>query len=88
MRLSFAAFISAAAIGLVWSGSASAVPGSAAVMNTAATGVSVVQEARYSKRRHHHGILDYYQRRTRHGITKCYREFVIGRYVCRTYRYW
>jgi hypothetical protein len=90
MRSALAAFILAATVGLVWSGSASAVPGSPTIMNEAANSLSAVQEARYSKRRHRHrhGILDFYERRTRHGITKCYREFVIGRYVCRTYRYW
>jgi hypothetical protein len=27
----------------------------------------------------------YAERRTRHGIVKCYRDFVIGRYACHYY---
>jgi len=27
----------------------------------------------------------YAERRTRHGIVKCYRSFVIGRYACHRY---
>jgi RNase P/RNase MRP subunit POP5 len=30
----------------------------------------------------------YYERHTRHGVVKCYREFVVGRYVCRRYGWW
>ena len=30
----------------------------------------------------------YYERRTRHGLVKCYREAVIGPYVCHRYGYW
>ncbi len=30
----------------------------------------------------------YYEWQRRHRITKCYREFVVGRYVCHTYYRW
>jgi hypothetical protein len=29
--------------------------------------------------------VQYSEKRTRHGIKKCYREFVVGNYVCRYY---
>jgi hypothetical protein len=57
--------------------SADAVPTDAGVMKRAATAISTVQEAQF------------YARPTRHGIIKCYREFVVGRPVCRHfYRWW
>jgi len=31
---------------------------------------------------------EYAERRRRGTITKCYREFVVGNYTCRTYRAW
>jgi hypothetical protein len=43
-----------------------------AIQQTAATGSSV-EPAQYA------------ERRTRHGIVKCYRTFVIGRYACHYY---
>jgi hypothetical protein len=49
----------------------------AGAMQRAATAISTVQEAQF------------YARPTRHGIIKCYREFVVGRPVCRHfYRWW
>jgi hypothetical protein len=87
MRLALATLILAAGISLVWSGNAVAIPASGTAMKGTMMSVSAVQQAHYSKYRHRHGVLGYYERRTRHGITKCYREFVIGPYVCRTYRY-
>lgn len=57
--------------------SAQAVPADGAAMKRAATAASAVQEAQF------------YARRTRYGIIKCYREFVVGRPVCRHfYRWW
>jgi hypothetical protein len=57
--------------------SADAVPADAAAMKRAATATSIVQDAQF------------YGRPTRHGIIKCYREFVVGRPVCRHfYRWW
>jgi len=47
------------------------VPADAGAMKRAATAISPVQEAQF------------YARPTRHGIIKCYREFVVGRPVCR-----
>ena len=88
MRSALATLTLAATISLVWSGNAAAIPAGGKAMQEAATAASAVQNIHYSKRRHRHGILGYYERRGRYGITKCYREFVIGRYVCRTYRYW
>ena len=56
---------------------ADAVPADAGAMKRAATGTWTAQEAQF------------YARPTRHGIIKCYREFVVGRPVCRHfYRWW
>ena len=73
MRTTLTALIVAAGIGLIGAGSAAAMPAATATKQ-AATDVSAIQEAQYS------------ERRTRRGIRKCYREFIVGRYVCRTYR--
>jgi hypothetical protein len=57
--------------------SAYAVPADAAVTKRAANDVSTVQE------------VQFYARPTRHGVIKCYRQFVVGRPVCRHfYRWW
>lgn len=55
---------------------ADAVPVGAAAMKRAATAASTVQEAQF------------YARPTRHGVIKCYREFVVGRPVCRHFHRW
>ena len=57
--------------------SANAVPADAATMKRAAMEVSTMQNAQF------------YARPTRHGVIKCYRQFVVGRPVCRHfYRWW
>ena len=57
--------------------SAQAVPADGSAMRRAATAASMLQEAQF------------YARPTRHGVIKCYREFVVGRPVCRHfYRWW
>jgi hypothetical protein len=71
-----AALSLAAAAGLIGCGSAAAVPASAPAMKAAAAVTSPLAQAQY------------YERRTRHGIVKCYRQFVVGRYVCRHYHSW
>ena len=53
-----------------------AVPDDAAAMKRAVTAASTVQDAQF------------YARPTRHGVIKCYREFVVGRPVCRHFRRW
>ena len=74
MRTALAALIVAAGIGLVGTGSEAAIPAGGTAMKQAAVDVAALQEVQFS------------MRRTRRGVRKCYREFVIGRYVCRTYR--
>jgi hypothetical protein len=76
MRTTFAALSFAALISLVCCPDASAVPASAPAMKEAAATASAMQRAQY------------YERHTRHGVVKCYREFVVGRYVCRRYGWW
>jgi hypothetical protein len=76
MRATLAALSLAALISLVCCPGASAVPASAPAMHEAAATASAVQQAQY------------YERHTRHGVMKCYREFVVGRYVCRRYGWW
>ncbi len=52
---------------------AGAVPADATAVQAAAAAVSPLQQARYA------------ERHTRHGIVKCYREFVVGPYRCHWY---
>ncbi len=61
----------AAGIGLMLCQNASALPANAGALAQSASAARPVEQAQY------------YVRRTRRGLVKCYREFVIGRYVCR-----
>jgi hypothetical protein len=70
MQKTLAALSLAAGIGLVCCQSAGAVPASATGVKEAATTASTLQQAQYA------------ERRTRHGVVKCYRDFVIGPYRC------
>ena len=63
-----------AGVGLVCSQSAGAVPVSATAVKEAAAATSPLQQAQYA------------ERRTRHGIVKCYRDFVVGPYRCHYFR--
>ncbi len=76
MRQILAALSFAAAIGLVCCQTAGAFPIDGTSVKEAATGAGTMQQAQYAERRH------------RRHITKCYREFVVGRYDCHRYRYW
>lgn len=76
MRTTLAALTFAAGIGLVCCQSAGAVPANPAAVKSAAAATSPVQQAQY------------YERHTRYGVVKCYREFIIGRYVCHRYGRW
>jgi hypothetical protein len=53
---------------------AGAVPANAIAIRGAATNASVIQQVQYA------------ERRTRHGVVKCYRDLVIGPYRCHYYR--
>lgn len=76
MRTTSAALCLAAAIGLICCQSAGAVPAASAATAAAAATISPLQQAQYR------------EHRTRHGIVKCYRDFVIGQYRCHYYRQW
>jgi hypothetical protein len=77
MRATLTGLAFAGALSLVCYHSAEAVPADAASIKPAATDASTVEEAQF------------YARPTRHGVIKCYREFVVGRPVCRHfYRWW
>jgi hypothetical protein len=76
MRMTLAALSLAAVTGVVCCDSAAAVPASAPAMKAAVVSASPVAHAQY------------YERNTRHGVVKCYREFVVGRYVCRHHHAW
>ena len=77
MRATFMRLAFASAASLVCYQNAGAVPIDAAAMMPVATAPSTVQQAQF------------YARPTRHGVIKCYREFVVGRPVCRHfYRWW
>jgi len=73
MRKTLAALTVAAGIGLVCCQSASAAPASGTAVQAAAAATSPLQQAQYA------------ERRTRHGIVKCYRDLVIGPYRCHYY---
>ncbi len=63
----------AAGIGLTC-GSAGAVPMSAAAVKESVAATSPVQQAQFA------------ERHTRHGVVKCYRDFVVGPYRCHHFR--
>jgi hypothetical protein len=75
MRTTLAALTLAAGFGFLFCQSASAVPANPEPIQQAATAASGVEHTQYA------------ERRNRHGIVKCYRDFVIGRYACHTYPY-
>ena len=74
MRKSLLALSFAAGLGLVYSQSAIAVPANPTAMKQATTATSPVEQAQYE------------ERRTRHGMVKCYRDLVIGPYRCHHFR--
>ena len=74
MQKTLLALSVAAGIGLVGSQSAGAVPANAPAVKEAAPASSLLQPAQYT------------ERRTRRGMVKCYRDFVVGPYHCRYYR--
>jgi hypothetical protein len=74
MRTTLTVLSLAAAIGAVAGQSAAAFPIAGSAMQPAAA--SDVEHVQFAER-HYRGR-----------VTKCYREFVIGRYVCRSYRGW
>jgi hypothetical protein len=76
MRTTLSGLSLAGAIFLVCCRSAGAIPIDAAVMRGAATVPSPVQQVQFSARR------------TRHHVIKCYREFVVGPYVCHRFHRW
>jgi hypothetical protein len=77
MRATLTRLALAGALSLICHQSANAVPVEAATMKRAAMDVSTMQNAQF------------YARPTRHGVIKCYRQFVVGRPVCRHfYRWW
>jgi hypothetical protein len=76
MRAILTGLVFAGALNLVCYQNADAVPVCAAAMKPAATAASTVLEAQF------------YARPTRHGVIKCYREFVVGRPVCRHFHHW
>lgn len=64
----------AAAFGLVGVSGAGAVPADVTAVKQAAAAASPLQRAQYA------------ERRTRHGVVKCYRDLVIGPYRCHYFR--
>lgn len=70
MRTMLAALSLAAGMGLMLCQSALAFPASGQAIQQSASTASPLEQV-------------FYVRRTRHGLVKCYREFVIGHYVCR-----
>lgn len=77
MRTALAAFSLAIGLslvfGLICSQGAAALPAAPAPIGQSATATSPVQHTQYA------------ERRTRHGIMKCYRDFIFGPYRCHYY---
>ena len=73
MRMILIALLIAIGIGLTGTSSPSAAPANGAVIGEAAGTAAVLLDVRY------------FRHRSRVCYTKCYREFIFGRYVCRTY---
>jgi hypothetical protein len=77
MRATLTGLALAGAVSLFCYQSANAVPANAGAMKHAATAASTAQDAQF------------YARPTRHGVIKCYRQFIVGPPVCRHfYRWW
>jgi len=70
MRKTLFAVSLAAGIGGVCCQNAGAVPANGIAVRAAASAASTMQQVQYA------------ERRTRHGVVKCYRDFVIGPYRC------
>jgi len=70
MRTILAALSLAAAAGLMLGQNAAALPVNPGAIEQSASAASPVAH------------VQFYERHTRHGLVKCYREFVVGRYVC------
>ena len=76
MRTTLAALSLAAGLCLICYQSAAAFPVDAGAIRQSATDASAVEQAQFA------------EHRSRGHITKCYREFVIGDYVCHHFRNW
>jgi hypothetical protein len=77
MRVTIKRLVLVGTISLIGCGVASSAPISPFGLKKAAVGASAVQPAQY------------YEHHTRHRVIKCYRELVVGRYVCHSfYRWW
>lgn len=70
MGKTLSAVILAAGIGALCSQDAGAVPANATAVREGASAASAMQRVQYA------------ERRTRHGVVKCYRYFVVGPYRC------
>jgi len=76
MRTTFTVLSLAAIIAFICCQSAGAVAINAAAIRQTAAAPSAVQQAQY------------YERHTRYHVTKCYRELVVGPYVCHRFHRW
>jgi hypothetical protein len=71
-KILFAVSLAAGFTALCWQ-DAGAVPANGAVVSTATTGATAIEQ------------VQYIEHRTRHGVVKCYRDLVIGPYRCHHY---
>jgi hypothetical protein len=74
MRTTLSALAFATGFGVIACQSAAALPIAAGAIQQVAATATAVQQVQYA------------ERRGKGTITKCYREFVVGNYVCHTYR--
>jgi hypothetical protein len=61
------------AISLIWCQATGAAPINGSALRQTAIAASTIQQAQY------------YERHTRHRVIKCYRELIVGRYVCHAF---
>jgi hypothetical protein len=76
MRLTTTALGAVAAISLIWCQPTGAAPISGSGLNQAAIAASTAQQ------------VQYYERHTGHRVIKCYRELIVGPYICHAYHRW
>jgi hypothetical protein len=76
MQKTLLALSLAAGLGIAATATAGAAPANAPALKEAATAASPLMPAQFA------------EHRTRHGVMKCYREFVVGPYRCHYIRNW
>jgi hypothetical protein len=72
-KIALAVTLTAGFTALCWQDAGAVVPANLAAVRTAGTAADTIETVQYA------------ERRTRHGVVKCYRDLVIGPYRCHHY---